>query len=127
MRYDEHHPLNSIIEQGLLNKYFLKWKEDDGYKNIINNVIVSYNRAVDVKMISDPIAWNIANLTKPFEQNIPQQAVSSNAKVKYVLWIKFFKAYVMAYMRSKWRSEYVKILITKILSLFIQIIILLFC
>ena len=58
-------------------------------------------------MISDPIAWNIVNLTKPIEWNIPQQAISSSAKVKSVLWIKCFKVYMQAYMRPKWRSEYV--------------------
>ena len=87
----------------------MKWKDDDRYKNIINNVIVSYEKTVHVEMISDTIAWNIANLYKPIDWSIPQQAISSSAKVKSVLWIKCFKAYVMAYMRPKWKSAYVRI------------------
>ena len=35
MRDDEHHSPNSIIEFGLSKKDFLKWKEDDDYKNIM--------------------------------------------------------------------------------------------
>ena len=35
MRDDEHHSPNSIIDFGLLKKDFLKWKEDDDYKNIM--------------------------------------------------------------------------------------------
>ena len=101
------------IEFGLSTEEFSKWKEDESYKNIINNVIVSYDKDVKVEMISDTIAWNIANLTKPVEWEIPQQAIPSNAKVKSVLWIKCFKSYVMAYMRLKWRSAYVRIFNTE--------------
>ena len=97
MNTNGHHPPNDIIEFGLTQKDFSKWKDDDGYKNIINNVIVSYKKTVHVEMISDTIAWNIANLTKPIDWSIPQQAISSSAKVKSVVWIKCFKAYVMAY------------------------------
>ena len=102
-------PPNDIIEFGLVEKDFLKWKNDNCYKNIINNVIVSYKKTVHVEMISDAIAWNIANLTKPTDWSIPEQAISSSAKVKSVLWIKCFKAYVMAYMRSKWKSAWIRI------------------
>ena len=109
MNNNRHHPPNDIIEFGLTKKDFLKWKDDEDYKNIINNVIVSYERTVDVKMISDPIAWNIANLTKPIDWKIPQQVISSSAKVKSALWIKCFKAYVNAYMRPRWKSAYIRI------------------
>ena len=109
MRDDEINTPNDNIEFGLSKNEFSQWKDDECYKSIINNVIVSYDRNVKVEMISDPIAWNIANLTKPVGWNIPQQAIPLNAKVKSVLWIKCFKAYVMAYMRPKWRAAYVRI------------------
>ena len=109
MSNNAHQPPNDTIEFGLTVKDFLKWKNDKCYKNIINNVIVSYEKTVHVGMISDTIAWNIANLTKPIDWSIPEQAISSSAKVKSVLWIKCFKAYVKAYMRQKWKSAYVRI------------------
>ena len=109
MSNNAHQPPNDMILFGLTDQDFLKWKNDKCYKNIINNVIVSYEKTVHVGMISDTIAWNIANLTKPIDWSIPEQAISSNAKVKSVLWIKCFKAYVKAYMRQKWKSAYVRI------------------
>ena len=109
MNTNGHHPPNDIIEFGLTQKDFSKWKYDVCYKNIINNVIVSYEKTVHVEMISDTIAWNISNLSKPIDWSIPQQAISSSAKVKSVLWNKCFKAYIMAYMRPKWKSAYVRI------------------
>ena len=102
-------PPNDIIEFGLTDKDFLEWKDDNSYKDIINNVIVSYKKTVHLEMISDTIAWNIANLTKPSDWSIPEQVISSNAKVKSVVWIKCFKAYVMAYMRPKWKSAWIRI------------------
>ena len=60
-------------------------------------------------MISDSIAWNICNLRKPVDWKIPEQSITGTAKVKSVLWIKYFKSYVMAYMKIKWEAQYVKI------------------
>ena len=40
---------------------------------------------------------------------IPEESITGIAKVKSVFWIKYFKKYVMAYMKTKWESQYIKI------------------
>ena len=88
---------------------FQKWKDDTVTKHIINNVIVDYNDKITLPMISDSIAWNICNLRKQVNWQIPEQSIAGTAKVKSVLWIKYFKSYVMAYMKMKWEAQYVKL------------------
>ena len=87
---------------------FSNWKIEAEFKNILPNVIVSYNRTVKVDMVSDPIAWNIKNLTQPLDSPIPTMAVAPGARVKAVIWIKLFKEYVMKYMKNRIKMNYLK-------------------
>ena len=90
-------------------EHFTQWKQDNEKKCIINNIIVNHKKRITVSMISDSIAWNICNLRKPASWKIPEQIIAGNAKVKSVIWIKNFKKYVMAYMKEKWKAQYVRI------------------
>ena len=87
---------------------FSNWKTEAEFKNILPNVIVSYNGTVKVDMVSDPIAWNIKNLTQPLDSPIPTMAVAPGAKVKAVIWIKLFKEYVMKYMKNRIKMNYLQ-------------------
>ena len=46
---------------------FSNWKTEAEFKNILPNVIVSYNKKFKVDMVSDSIAWNITNLRQPLD------------------------------------------------------------
>ena len=100
---------NSTTVNECCSSDFQKWKDESVTKHIINNIIVDYNAKVTLPMISDSIAWNICNLRKPVNWQIPEQSITGTAKVKSVLWIKYFKSYVMAYMKRKWEAKYVQL------------------
>ena len=100
---------NSTTVDECCSSDFQQWKDDTVTKHIINNIIVDYNAKVTLPMISDSIAWNVCNLRKPFDWQIPEQSITGIAKVKSVLWIKYFKKYVMAYMKTKWEAKYIKL------------------
>ena len=97
---------NSTTVDECCSSDFQKWKEETVTKHIINNIIVDYNAKITLPMISDSIAWNICNLRKQIDWQIPEQSITGTAKVKSVLWIKYFKKYVMAYMKTKWEAQY---------------------
>ena len=88
---------------------FKKWQQGTDKRHIINNVIVDYKGKVTVAMISDAIAWNICNLTKSINWKLPEQIITPSAKVKSVQWIKFFKKYVLDYMKKQWMAQFVRI------------------
>ena len=88
---------------------FKGWMLDTSTRHIINNVVINHHRAVKLEMVSDTVAWNIANLTQPIDWQIPQTAVDLKTKKKAVEWIKHFKSYAMSDMKKKWESEYVKL------------------
>ena len=90
-------PNVSTIIKEITKEDFQNWKEESEYKNILNNVIVDYMRTVEVDMIGDAVAWNIANLKKPVEWHLPSQAIGTDAKAKARIWIREFKSYMMAY------------------------------
>ena len=96
-----------IVETNKLD--FSGWMQDTSTRHIINNVVVNHKRAVKLEMVSDTVAWNIANLTQPLDWQIPQTAVDLKTKKKAVEWIKHFKSYAMGNMKKKWECEYVKL------------------
>ena len=100
-------PNASTVIKEFTKQDFSNWKEESEYKYILNNVIVDYMRTVQVDMIGDAVAWNIANLKKPVEWNLPSQAIGADTKAKARIWIREFKSYMMAYFKKKWEAEYV--------------------
>ena len=93
-----------VVEQNIDD--FKSWKSEDHFKNIVPNVCVSYNKKVNVDMVSDAVAWNITNLRQPLDWPLPTETVAPGAKVKSVIWIQLFKSYVMKYMKDKVKSNY---------------------
>ena len=87
-----------IVETNKLD--FSGWMQDTSTRHIINNVVVNHKRAVKLEMVSDTVAWNIANLTQPLDWQIPQTAVDLKTKKKAVEWIKHFKSYAMGNMKK---------------------------
>ena len=110
----DHSNNNTSEEQGLAQLEhnvddFVSWKQEDDFKNILPNVCVHYNKKVTVEMVSDPVAWNITNLRRPLDWELPTETVAPGAKVQSVIWIQLFKSYVMKYMKAKVRCSYLRL------------------
>ena len=88
---------------------FSKWKNGEIVRSLINNVIVNYNKTVQIKDVSDNIAWNIGNLEKNHEWKNPDQVADESLKIKSLIWICCFKSYVLAEMKKEWKKEYVRV------------------
>ena len=70
---------NSTTVNECCSSDFQKWKDESVTKHIINNIIVDYNAKVTLPMISDSIAWNICNLRKPIDWQIPEKKYYRNS------------------------------------------------
>ena len=101
--------VNSTNVEEQTEEDFAAWITEKEPRYIIKNCIVDEKLQVKVSMISDTIAWSICNLLQPKQWQIPTDIITSNAKVKSVIWINSFKKYVKAYMKIKWQQEYVRI------------------